>query len=81
MHDVLPLVYEYVGFVKDIQRKIGWCMRPPDGEETPFGDDEDMAIFMQKRWCQHIIVCLFTLFDTPTRVLRGRKIIESCIFV
>ena len=80
MQDILPLVYAYVGLVQEIQRKARWCSRAPDGEETPFGDDE-MAVFIQKRWCHHMIVCLFALFDTPTNVLRGRKVLESCIFV
>ena len=72
MQNILPLVYEYVGFVHDIKRKARWCKRPPDGEENPFEIDE-MHVFIQKRWCHHYIVCLFALFETPLIVLRARR--------
>ena len=72
MHNVLPIVYEYVGFIKEIQRKTEWCKRPPDDEENPFELDE-MPVFIQKRWCHFFIVYLFTLFETPHNVLRARR--------
>ena len=86
MQNILPLVYEYVGFVHDIKRKARWCKRPPDGEENPFEIDE-MHVFIQKRWCHHYIVCLFTLFETPFVVLRARRtaiklraLYNGCVF-
>ena len=89
MQQVLSLVYEYVGFTKDIQRKTQWCKRPPDDEENPFEIDE-MPVFMQKRWCHHFIVKLFMVFETPHNVLRARRtaiklrtflpVYDGCIF-
>jgi len=89
MEAILPIIFEYVSPIKDIQRKIEWCKRPPDDEENPFEIDE-MPVFIQKRWCHHYIIILFVLFKSPKRVLAVRRIQlklynvwpgNDCIFV
>ena len=78
MDNVLPIVYEYLGFIKEIQRKTRWCKRPPDGEENPFELDE-MPVFIQKRWYHYHLLCLFTFFKTPLGVLRARRYIRTLL--